>query len=92
MTLYTKTGRTFRPATQSEILSAYGSLMAGRRKAKGGGSSSRISESGKKEICEVLRDAERSQRASLINTLARRYGVSTRTIYRTMTDSGDVTA
>lgn len=81
MTLYTKQGRSYRPATESEILSAYGSTMAARRKSKGGGP--------KPKLTAHQADAIRFSRGTFgtpIEQLAEAYNVSTRTIRRILSE------
>lgn len=84
MILYVKTGpRSFRPATEGEILSAYGSLMAGRRKTVAAGSfAPKLSEQDKERIRQALSAAPR--RTAEAARLATEYGVSTRTIWRAL--------
>ena len=82
MTLYAKEGRKLRPATEPEILSAYGRIMAGRRNDATGGRPQTISREDQAAIREQVAAANRSERVALIAELAAKYGVSTRTIRR----------
>ncbi len=84
MTLYAKQGRSYRPATEPEVLSAYGAVMASRRKRKGGGPKRKLTARHRAEIRAVLDGAEQGQRSGLIAQLAKRHGVSTRTIRRAL--------
>lgn len=81
MTLYTriKEGEMSpwcRPATEAEILSAYGSLMARRRKSKSGGPKPKLSPTIHAHI-RVMHSVGKS-----MAELAAAYHVSTRTIRR----------
>lgn len=79
MTLYAKQGRSYRPATEAEILSAYGSVMAARRKSKSGGP--------KQKLSERQQSAIRTAYPMMgIDALTQAYGVSTRTIRRILAE------
>ncbi len=74
----------YRPATESEVLSAYGAVMVARRKHKSGGPKRKLTARHRAEIRAILDGAEQGQRSSLIEQLAKRHGVSTRTIRRAL--------
>lgn len=88
MTLYTKQGRSYRPATESEILSAYGSTMAARRKSKGGGPKPLLDGQERADVRAKYKalTANGCIHIDALQVCAERYRVSTRTVRRILAE------